>query len=131
MVNIVQVKVNPEELKVNDKLEAIFDLNRRLLERLGEPLEVPIDTREGQRKVRELLWYTIEELFEAVNCLKNDREWVRTEYELDVWKIYDEIADALGFFVTVCRYLGLTPEKLYEIYLRKHKVNMFRLDSGY
>lgn len=131
MVNIVQVKVDPRELEVDDKLEAIFDLNRRLLERLGEPLEVPIDTREGQRKVRELLWYTIEELFEAINCLKNDREWVRTEYELDVWKIYDEIADALGFLVTVCRYLGLTPKKLYEIYLRKYKVNMFRLDSSY
>jgi len=131
MVNIIQVRVSPDELDVPDKLEAMFHLNEKLLRALGEPLEIKVDTREGQEKLRRLFWYMIEELFEAVNALKNDREWVRTEYELDLWRIYDEIADALGFFITICRYLDLDARKLYEIYLRKFKVNMFRVESRY
>jgi NTP pyrophosphatase (non-canonical NTP hydrolase) len=131
MVNIIQVRVSPEELEVSDKLDAMFQLNEKLLRALGEPLEIKIDTRDGQEKLRRLFWFMIEELFEAVNALKNDRDWVRTEYELDLWRVYDEIADALGFFMTICRYLGLDSRKLYEIYLRKHKVNMFRVESMY
>ena len=131
MVNILQVRISSDELEVSDKLEAMFHLNEKLLRALGEPLEINVDTREGQEKLRKLLWYTIEELFEAVNALKNDREWVRTEYELDRWRVYDEIADALGFFITICRYLGLDAKRLYEIYLRKFKVNMFRIESMY
>ena len=131
MVNIVQVRVDPEELKVPDKLEAMFELNEKYLKMLGEPLIIPLDSREGQEKLRKLFWYMIEELFEAVNALKNDREWVRTEYELDLWRMYDEIADALGFFITICRYLKLDPDKLFEIFLRKWKVNVFRINSEY
>jgi NTP pyrophosphatase (non-canonical NTP hydrolase) len=131
MVNIIQVRVDPEELKVPDKLEAMFELNEKYLKMLGEPLTVPLDTAEGQEKLRKLFWYMIEELFEAVNALKNDREWVRTEYELDLWRMYDEIADALGFFITICRYLKLDPDKLFEIFLRKWKVNVFRINSEY
>lgn len=131
MVNIIQVKVSPEELKVKDKLEAMFNLNKQYLEALKEPQEIPIETREGQEKLRKLIWYTVEELFEAVNSFKNDREWVQTEYELDLWKLYDEIADAFGFLITICRYLHLDADKLFEIFLRKWKVNMFRLNSKY
>ncbi|TDA41321.1 MAG: hypothetical protein DSO07_05245 [Thermoproteota archaeon] len=131
MVNIIQVSVDPKELEVKDKLEAMFELNKRYLESLKEPLSIPLDSKAGQEKLRKLFWYMIEELFEAVNALKNDRDWVRTEYELDLWRIYDEIADALGFFITICRYLNLDPNKLYEIYLRKWKVNLFRVNSQY
>jgi NTP pyrophosphatase (non-canonical NTP hydrolase) len=131
VVNILQVQISPDELKVKDKLEAIFNLNKQYLEQLREPLEIPIETKQGQEKLRKLIWYTVEELFEAVNTFKNDREWVQTQYELDLWKLYDEIADALGFFITLCRYLHLDADKLFEIYLRKWKVNMFRLNSKY
>lgn len=131
MVNILQVQISPDELKVKDKLEAIFNLNKQYLEQLKEPLEIPIETKQGQEKLRKLIWYTVEELFEAVNTFKNDREWVQTQYELDLWKLYDEIADALGFFITLCRYLHLDADKLFEIYLRKWKVNMFRINSKY
>jgi len=131
MVNILQVKVDPEELKVKDKLEKMYELNKKYLESLGEPLSIPLDTREGQEKLRRLFWYAIEEMFEAVNALKNSRDWVKTEYELDLWKIYDEVADALGFFITISRYLNLDADKLFEIYLRKWKVNQFRVQSEY
>jgi NTP pyrophosphatase (non-canonical NTP hydrolase) len=131
VVNILQVQISPDELKVKDKLEAIFNLNKQYLEQLKEPLEIPIETKQGQEKLRKLIWYTVEELFEAVNTFKNDREWVQTQYELDLWKLYDEIADALGFFITLCRYLHLDADKLFEIYLRKWKVNMFRINSKY
>jgi NTP pyrophosphatase (non-canonical NTP hydrolase) len=131
MVNILQVKISPEELRVADKLDAMFKLNEQYLNALKEPLEISLDSREGQEKLRKLIWYTVEELFEAVNGFKNDREWVQTQYELDLWKIYDEIADAFGFLITVCRYLKLDSTKLFEIFLRKLKVNMFRLESKY
>jgi NTP pyrophosphatase (non-canonical NTP hydrolase) len=131
MVNIIQVKIDPDELKVRDKLEAMFELNKKYLEMLQEPLSIPLDSRNGQEKLRKLFWYMVEELFEAINALKNDRDWVKTEYELDLWRVYDEIADALGFFITICRYLKLDPDKLYEIYLRKWKVNVFRVNSQY
>jgi len=131
MVNILQIQVEKKELEVKDKLEAMFQLNEALLKKLNEPLKISLDTRQGQEKLRKLFWFMIEELFEALNCFKNDREWVKTEYDLDLWRIYDEVADALGFFITICRYLNLDAEKLYEIYLRKWKVNMFRIDSHY
>lgn len=131
MVNILSVKVDEEELNVSDFLKAMFQRNKELLEKLNEPLKVDLDTREGQRKLRELLWYTIEELFEAVNLLKNSRNWVQTEYEIDYYQLLDEIADTLGFLITVLRYLGLDAKKTYELFLRKWKVNMFRIESKY
>lgn len=131
MVNIIQIRIDPSELKVKDKLEAMFELNEKYLKMLGEPLEIPLDSSQGQEKLRKLFWYMIEELFEAINALKNDREWVNTEYELDLWRVYDEIADALGFFITITRYLKLDPDRLFEIYLRKYKVNEFRIKSQY
>jgi len=131
MVNILTVKIEPEELEVDDYLEEMFRRNEELLRKLGEPLTIDLDTREGQEKLRRLLWFTIEELFEAVNVLKNSRDWVRTEYEVDLLHLYDEIADALGFLITVLRYLGLDARKTYELFLRKWKVNMFRVESNY
>ena len=72
----------------------------------------------------------VEELFEASNCLKN-RVWTQTEPVTDMNHFLEEISDALLFFIEFLIATGLTPEQVFELYLKKHQVNQFRIESKY
>jgi len=72
----------------------------------------------------------VEELFEASNCLKN-RVWTQTEPVTDMNHFLEEISDALLFFIEFLIASGLDPEKVFQLYLRKQKVNKFRIKSKY
>ena len=93
---------------------------------------VPVDLHShlGQHRLKDFAWRITEELGEAMNCLKN-KPWKSTPMQTDVQHYKEEIADAFHFFVELCILSGISPQDLFEIYMKKNVVNSFRQGSGY
>lgn len=89
-----------------------------------------IDHRMVQYRIKDMNSRTIEELMEAMNCLKN-KPWKVSEVTTDRVHFYEEIGDALHFFVEMCITAGLDADSLAAIYHKKHAVNEFRQRSKY
>jgi len=123
-----------------DKLEAIFQKQRELLEKfhdieashglLPDP-NIPVDlkTHQGQAVIKSRAWNITEELAEAMNELKN-RPWKQKTYPVDLAKYYEEIVDALHFFIELCILSGLDAQQLYDMYMDKANINKHRQVSG-
>jgi len=134
-VNIKDVDVASEYLefaKGKDMMVALFDIVEATNEAYGDNLEElgSINTRETQAEIRHLAWCVIEEMCEAVNQLKT-RRWTKTELKVDLEHYDDEVADTIIFFVKWLMAGGYTPERILDLVLRKSKVNVFRIKSGY
>jgi len=131
MVNILDVDISDLMTKrPSDSWKWIYNLQAELNEKFGAFKPLDINTKEGQAQFKEILFALVEELFEAANVLKN-RKWAKTEYPVDLNHLYDELADAFGFMITLFQCIGLTADQVIELYLRKYKVNLFRLQSNY
>lgn len=141
MVNIQDV--NGVVFEVEDMLKWIFDQQRRLLDKYRDiensvlgfelfPAELPVDldTHAGQFLLKAAAYRVVEELSEATNCLKN-KPWKQTQVVTDRDHFEEEVADAFHFFVEFCILAGIDEERLFDLYARKHKVNVFRQESKY
>ncbi len=94
--------------------------------------DVPVDLHShlGQHRLKDFAWRITEELGEAMNCLKC-KPWKVTPMATDVQHYKEEIADAFHFFVELCILSGISPQELFELYMKKNAVNQFRQGSGY
>lgn len=130
------------EIPEGDMLQGIFDGQASLMpnyldiekergflvvepEMFGE-----LDHRFVQGRIKDLNSRAVEELYEAMNCLKN-KPWKQSEVHTDEVHFLEEIGDALHFFVEMCITAGISAEDLARIYHRKHAVNVFRQESKY
>jgi len=113
-----------------DSLYQLFKHGQEEMMRYGRKFPVNIHTKAAQAEFRELAGYTVEEMMEAVNCLKN-RPWTRTETLVDIEHFHDEMADTLHFFIACCILVGITPEQLHESYRRKYDINEMRRRTDY
>jgi NTP pyrophosphatase (non-canonical NTP hydrolase) len=139
MVNSTDENV---DLPDDDWLASIFAGQRELMEKYHEiekrngatvidPLDFGrLDSRDVQARIKHLAYCVVEELAEATGCLKN-KPWKTTMVKTNVDHFYEELADALHFYVELCITAGLDAEDLTMLYHRKHKVNQFRQRSGY
>ncbi|MFX0132538.1 MAG: dUTP diphosphatase [Candidatus Hodarchaeota archaeon] len=91
---------------------------------------INIDDKKDQVYIKERTHRIIEELEEAMNCLKN-KKWCKTHKETDTEHFFEELADALHFYVALMLDLGLTAYDVYNLYFKKSEVNKFRQRSGY
>lgn len=89
-----------------------------------------LDSRFVQWRLKDLMQRCIEEMMEAANVLKN-KPWKQSEVTTDSVHYYEEIGDALHFFIELCITSGMTAEDLARIYHRKAAVNHFRQESKY
>jgi len=123
-----------------DKLEAIFQKQRELLEKFHEieashgllpdpNIPVNLETHQGQAVIKSRAWNVTEELAEAMNELKN-RPWKQKTYPVDLEAFYEELVDALHFFVELCILSGLSAQDLFDRYMGKAKVNTKRQEMG-
>jgi hypothetical protein len=135
----MNIKDVPSGEVPGDKLEWIFARQAELrakydvIERQkGVDVPDPLDlqTCRGQQRIKDLLFRCIEELCEASGCLKN-RPWKQSEVTVDVDHFYEELADALHFYIEVCLSTGLDAKSLLQLYFKKSAVNQFRQRSDY
>jgi len=139
-MNITDMKVDPDELIVKDKLESIFEVQKKLKEKYdpierSKGLHVPvlpicIDKCKTQDYLKGQIYRIVAELVEAGECLKN-KPWKQTEMITDVDHLKEELADALHFFIEFCITCGIDANELFTLYLKKSKVNKWRIVTNY
>ena len=131
----------PPEHVEDDRLSRIFKRQHELMVKYVEieranGVEAPthwplnLDLRPSQQYIKDMTWRVVEELGEAMNCLKN-KPWKQTAMLTDTDHFYEELADALHFFVELLILVGMGPEEVYDLYFRKSEVNLFRQRSKY
>jgi len=128
-MNLLDIKVEVDKSK--DLLKQVYEKQLELCKEVDpESIDAGVYTRKGQERVKKYIFYAVEELMELSNKMKL-RPWVQTEYIPDINEIYDELADSYLMFLLVCISLGVSPEKLTEIALKKIEVNRFRRETKY
>ena len=89
-----------------------------------------LDSRVTQASIREFAGYTVEELYEAINHLKN-KPWKQTDKPTDVPAFMEELADMWHFLIELHIIAGVTPIDVFKEYFRKAFINGNRIQTGY
>ncbi len=125
-----------------DFLELIFnkqyELNKRILkERHGQDYDQLCDPNRNDAKtvnerVKWLLNYNRALIHESIEMEDSlPWKWWKDMDEIDWENIRIELIDELHFWVSKCQLVGLDPQKLTDLYLKKNKLNQIRQDKGY
>ncbi len=150
MVNINDVKMDKdpddwvkfvEEEFDGNYLQALFAMQRELMHKyhhigvengllLDEGVPVDINSHKGQAQLKAVNSYCVEELYEAMNCLKN-KAWKQTTMPTDVAHYKEELIDAMHFFIELLILSDFDWKEAFLSYTRKHAVNKFRQRSNY
>lgn len=103
--------------------------------RPGSYPDLPLDLskKNSQQFCRDLALRGVEEMFEALQHLKNWKPHRMTEFNEgpDREEFLEEIVDALNYFFSLLIASGFNEEDLYASYVRKHEIIMNRLKEGY
>ena len=121
-----------------DKLEEIFRLRESFMRELVEKKSLhpawPVDLpqKQQQQHVRDMALRGVEEMFEALQHLKNWKPHRDTEVkEFNQDDFLEEIVDAFNYFLSVLILVGVDSGALYDAYCKKDKIIHQRLKDGY
>lgn len=89
-----------------------------------------IADRRVQASIREFASYTVEEMYEAINHLKN-KPWKQTERPVDPEEFRKEIGDMWHFFIEMHIIAGITAEDVFMAYFQASDINVYRQNNGY
>tara|TARA_R110001599_G_scaffold23181_2_gene85362 strand:+ start:200 stop:580 length:381 start_codon:yes stop_codon:yes gene_type:complete len=101
----------------------------------GSYPEFPIDIskKESQQLCRDLALRGVEEMFEALQHLKNWKPHrvtdVKEKFNSD--EFLEEVVDALNYFYSMLIVIGVNENDLHEAYLKKDSKIRERLKNGY
>ncbi|MAI58925.1 MAG: hypothetical protein CML56_08110 [Rhodobacteraceae bacterium] len=122
-----------------DKLEEMFFLRETFMRkiRVKDPEISPdwpvnLSDKKSQQHIRDMALRGVEEMFEALQHLKNwkpHRSTQVTEFNRD--EFLEEIVDAFNYFFSVLILVGVSEEDLFQAYKKKDKVIRERVESGY
>jgi len=111
-----------------DKFEEIFRLQKALNERIG----VRLDDLSEEEKTKWVLNYSRamqQEMAELIDSVP--WKWWAKYQQFDEQNAKVEVVDLFHFLVSLAQVLGMTPEDVYQAYLKKNEVNHKRQESGY
>lgn len=111
-----------------DKLEEIFRLQGELNNRIG----VRTEGLTEEEKTQWVLNYTRamqQELAELIDSVP--WKWWARYQQFDEQNAKVEVIDLFHFLVSLAQILEMSPDDLYNAYLKKNKVNHSRQDNGY
>ena len=122
-----------------DKLDQMFEKREKFMQLLKtrKPEEYPawpidLSSKRDQQHVRDMALRGVEEMFEALQHLKNWKPHRDTEItEFDKDEFLEEVVDAFNYFLSVLVLTGVTSEELYGMYCQKDDVIHKRLNTGY
>ncbi len=125
--------------ETKDKLDEMFALRERFMVALRDrqPNEYPtwpidLADKESQQHARDMALRGVEEMFEALQHLKNWKPHRVTEVkEFDRSEFVEEVVDAFNYFLSVLVLTGVTSEELYKTYCMKDNIIHNRLKTGY
>lgn len=93
---------------------------------------VNLTEKKSQQVLRDTALKGVEEMFEALQHLKNWKPHKKTEVdEFDREEFLEEIVDAFNYFLSLLVLTGVTADELFEAYCKKDEVIHNRLNTGY
>ena len=125
---------------MTDRLSQIFEMRESFMTALQEinvdtnMPEWPVDlsSKSSQQYVRDMALRGVEEMFEALQHLKNWKPHRQTEVkDFDREEFLEEIVDAFNYFLSILVLTGFSADDLMIAYEKKHKIIEERLRSGY
>lgn len=122
-----------------DKLDQMFELRKAFMVALQKQVpdvypDMPVDltNKATQQHLRDLALRGVEEVFEAVQELKNAKSHRQTEIrDFDRAAFKEEMVDSFNYFLSLLIIMGVTPEELFEAYVNKDKIIHDRIKSKY
>jgi dimeric dUTPase (all-alpha-NTP-PPase superfamily) len=117
----------------------MFELRRSFMESLNEKIPgstpismVDLSSKEDQQICRDVALRGVEEMFEALQHLKNWKPHRQTEVSgFDRDKFLEEMVDAFNYFFSLLIMTGFDADDLFKEYLRKDEIIHKRLEEGY
>ena len=122
------------------KLEQMFKLRETFIDNMRDTIdgsypELPVDMslKESQVICRDLALKGVEEMFEALQHLKNWKPHRQSNvaHELNKDEFLEEIVDALNYFFSMIIVAGFDDKELWDAYLKKDLIIRERLTNGY
>lgn len=123
---------------MQDRLETIFTKREEFMQLIQDKMslypEWPLDlsTKDAQRVCRETMFKGVEEMFEALQHLKNWKPHRQTEIpHVNREEFLEEIVDGFNYFLSLMILIGVDVDEFFEAFDKKDKVIRKRLDNGY
>ena len=127
--------------KTTCKLELMFQKRLEFINEMKEAIEgsypdFPLDMskKESQQVCRDLALKGVEEMFEALQHLKNwkpHRQTDLSEEIIDKDEFLEEIVDAFNYFFAMLIVTGFNQNDLFDAFLVKDDIIRARLKNGY
>ena len=122
-----------------DKLQSMFEMRESFMRSLKDRNpeiypEWPVDLTDkvSQQHLRDTALKGVEEMFEALQHLKNWKPHRNTEIkEFDREEFLEEVVDAFNYFLSLLVMTGVTAEELFNAYSKKDNIIHERLKTGY
>ena len=123
-----------------DKLDDIFHKRNSFMKEIQSkfpnsyPEQWPINISEksSQTILRETALKGVEEMFEALQHLKNWKSHRETDMpEIDREEFLEEIGDAFNYFFSLMILIGVDVDEFYSAFNSKDEIIRRRLDKGY
>ena len=93
---------------------------------------IDVSNKQSQQHVRDMALRGVEEMFEALQHLKNWKPHRDTEIqEFKHEEFVEEIVDAFNYFFSVMVLMGIDAEEFFNAYVHKDEVIHRRLKTGY
>ena len=123
----------------NDNLKEMFRLRETFMSLLedrkpGSYPQWPLDisTKKSQQVLRDTALKGVEEMFEAIQHLKNWKPHRSTDVpEFDREEFLEEVVDAFNYFLSVLVLVGVSENEFFNAYCSKDKKIRKRVESGY
>ena len=124
---------------MQDRLLEIFERREAFMKSLQETSSVEIESwpldlskKQSQQHVRDMALRGVEEMFEALQHLKNWKPHRKTEVkEFDREEFLEEIVDAFNYFLSILILTGFDDKDLMSAYRKKDEIINERLRTGY
>jgi hypothetical protein len=123
-----------------DKLDKMFLMRKEFMTALSAHVpnaypKQPIDlgSKASQQHFRDLALRGVEEVFEALQHLKNTKPHRITEINdpVDVDAFKEEMVDAFNFFLTLLILMDVDAKDLYEAFQKKDQIIHDRIRNNY
>ena len=123
----------------DDKLDEMFRLREHFMTAMKAanpdiypPWPVELTEKKSQQVLRDTALKGVEEMFEALQHLKNWKPHKKTEDpKFNREDFLEEVVDAFNYFFSLLVLTGVSSEELYDAYVKKDEIIHNRLDSGY
>lgn len=124
-------------MQQRDMLTKMFSQQREFMNLLKEKRnfpEFPVDlsTKQGQKFVKSISHECMHELFESVQLLSDSKDHKNSlSGDFNKEKFLEELADVTHYLIEIFILTGISPEQIYEAYLKKGEINNNRIINGY